>query len=241
MKNLLSQYVNFQSKTIYNNKVPPALEQECVQAFFNGIKNGVFVDVGANDPFIESQSYHLEQLGWNGLLIEPLPNMCALLREHRTSTVVPYACSSKENHKKILPLISFGVCSTLESKLIHTNKVKQDVIHIETRTLDSILEENNIEVNFDLLSIDVEGHEIELFKGFDIQRWKPKLVLLEDHVTSQDKHKFMITNGYKFLLRTGLNTWYIQNTDGYAISLKSKFEFIRKYYLGILFRKLRIK
>jgi hypothetical protein len=119
--------------------------------------------------------------------------------------------------------------------------VKQDVIHIETRTLDSILEENNIEVNFDLLSIDVEGHEIELFKGFDIQRWKPKLVLLEDHVTSQDKHKFMITNGYKFLLRTGLNTWYIQNTDGYAISLKSKFEFIRKYYLGILFRKLRIK
>jgi FkbM family methyltransferase len=241
MKNLLSQYLNFQSKTIYNNKVPPALEQECVQSFFNGKTNGVYVDVGANDPFIESQSFHLEQMGWNGLLIEPLPNMCALLREHRTSTVVPYACSSIDNHKKILPLISFGVCSTLESKLIHTNKVKQDVIYIETRTLDSILEENNIEANFDLLSIDVEGHEIELFKGFDIQRWKPKLVLLEDHVTSQDKHKFMITNGYAFLLRTGLNSWYVQNTKDYSISLKSKFEFIRKYYLGIFFRKLRIK
>jgi hypothetical protein len=119
--------------------------------------------------------------------------------------------------------------------------VKQDVIYIETRTLDSILEENNIEINFDLLSIDVEGHEIELFKGFDIQRWKPKLVVLEDHVTSQDKHKFMTANGYDFLLRTGLNSWYVRNTNDYAISLKSKFEFIRKYYLGILFRKLRIK
>jgi hypothetical protein len=51
----------------------------------------------------------------------------------------------------------------------------------------------------------------------------------------------MIANGYAFLLRTGLNSWYVQNTKNYSISLKSKFEFIRKYYLGILFRKLRIK
>jgi FkbM family methyltransferase len=241
MKNTLSKFVDFKNKKIYDNKVPPSLEQECVRAFFSNAKDGIFVDVGANDPFIESQSYHLEQLGWHGLLIEPLPNMCELLRKNRTGIVVPYACSSKENHKKILPLISFGVCSTLESKLIHTNKVKQDVIYIETRTLDSILEENNIKESFDLLSIDVEGHEIELFKGFDIQRWKPKLVLLEDHVTTQDKHKFMVKNGYQFLLRTGLNTWYVNDASSYSVSLKSKFEFIRKYWLGILFRKFRIK
>jgi FkbM family methyltransferase len=241
MKKTLSQYVDFKNKKIYDNKIPPSLEQECVQSFFSNVTKGTFVDVGANDPFIESQSYHLEQLGWHGLLVEPLPNMCELLRQNRTGVVVPYACSSKENHKKILPLISFGVCSTLESKLIHTNKVKQDVIYIETRTLDSILEENNIEEGFDLLSIDVEGHEIELFKGFDIKKWQPKLVLLEDHVTKQDKHKFMTSNGYQFLLRTGLNTWYVRNANQYSISLKSKFEFFRKYWLGILFRKMRIK
>lgn len=125
--------------------------------------------------------------------------------------------------------------------MIHTNKVKQEVIYIETRTLDSILEENNIKENFDLISIDVEGHEIELFKGFDIRRWRPKLVLLEDHVTTQDKHRFMISNGYQFLLRTGLNTWYVHNANEYAVSLKSEFEFFRKYWLGLFFRKLRIK
>lgn len=241
MKKTLGQYVDFSNKKIYDNKIPPSLEQECVRSFFSNEKNGTFIDVGANDPFLESQSYHLEQLGWSGLLIEPLPNMCELLRQNRTGVVVPYACSSKENHKKILPLISFGMCSTLEDKLIHTNKLKQEVIYIETRTLDSILEENHIKENFDLISIDVEGHEIELFKGFDIKRWRPKLVLLEDHVTTQDKHKFMISNGYQFLLRTGLNTWYVRNANEYFVSLKSQFEFFRKYWLGILFRKMRIK
>ena len=167
------------------NKIPHELEQECVHTFFSNVNSGILVDVGANDPFIESQSYHLEKLGWHGLLIEPLPNMCELLRQNRTGVVVPYACSSKENHKKILPLISFGVCSTLESKLIHTNKVKQDVIYIETRTLDSILEENNInftkatlyrtvasdlsdleDVSYDMLVFFSPGGIESLFKNF---------------------------------------------------------------------------
>lgn len=78
MKKTLSQYIDFKNKIIHFNKIPPELEQECVQSFFSNASSGIFVDVGANDPFIESQSYHLEQLGWHGLLIEPLLNMCEL-------------------------------------------------------------------------------------------------------------------------------------------------------------------
>jgi FkbM family methyltransferase len=241
MVNSLQKYVDFKNKKIRINKVPPMLEQACVQSFFDNKTEGTYVDVGANDPFIDSQSYHLEQLGWDGLLIEPLPNMADILRKHRRGKVIPYACSSKENHMKILPLISFGVCSTLESKLIHTNKIKQEVINIETRTLDSILEANQIRPNFDLLSIDVEGHEIELFKGFTLNKWKPKLILLEDHVISHAKHNYMTSNGYQLLLRTGLNSWYVPDADKYKISLYSRLELIRKYWLGLIFRKFRIR
>ncbi len=38
-------------------------------------KNGVYVDVGANEPFIGSQTYLLEENGWDGLLIEPQPDL----------------------------------------------------------------------------------------------------------------------------------------------------------------------
>jgi FkbM family methyltransferase len=241
MKKQIDSYINFDTKCVLKNKIPPSLEQECVQNFFENKRDGVFVDVGANDPFIDSQSFHLEQLGWRGLLIEPLPDMCELLRKHRKSKVIPFACSSKENHKKVLPLISFGVCSTLEEKLIHSNKLKKEIIHIETRTLDSILEENNIQPNFDLLSIDVEGHEVELFKGFSIRKWSPKLILLEDHVLNRRKHNFMTENGYQLLLRSGLNSWYIPDSNNWDTSLIAQLEFIRKYYIGILFRKFKIK
>lgn len=241
MKKEIDCYINFDTKIVLKNKISPSLEQECVRKFFENKKDGVFVDVGANDPYIDSQSFHLEQLGWGGLLIEPLPNMCELLRKHRKGMVIPYACSGIENHKKVLPLISFGVCSTLETKLIHSNKLKNEIIHIEARTLDSILEDNKIEPSFDLLSIDVEGHEIELFKGFSIKKWKPKLILLEDHVLNQKKHNHMIQNDYQLLLRSGLNSWYIPKNNKWKISLLARMEFIRKYYIGILFRKFKIK
>jgi len=241
MKNEINSYINFDTKLVLKNKIPPKIEQECVQKFFENNKDGIFVDVGANDPYIDSQSFHLEQLGWSGLLIEPLPDMCELLRKHRKGAVIPYACSSSENHKKILPLISFGVCSTLETKLIHSNKLKKETIQIETRTLDSILEDNKVQPNFDLLSIDIEGHEVELFKGFSIKKWKPKLILLEDHVLNQKKHNYMIQNDYQLLLRSGLNSWYIPKNNKWKISLKAQLEFIRKYYIGILFRKFKIK
>ncbi len=204
-------------------------------------KNGIFVDVGANDPYRDSQSFHLEQLGWSGLLIEPLPDMCELLRKHRRGAVIPYACSSRENHKKILPLISFGVCSTLEAKLVHSNKKQKQTIQIETRTLDSILEDNKIEPHFDFLSIDVEGHEVELFKGFSITKWRPKLILLEDHVLSRMRHNHMIRNDYQLLFRSGLNSWYIPKDGKWKFSLVAQLEFIRKYYIGVLVRKFRIE
>ena len=45
-------------------------EKVLVREFFGDTK-GFFVEVGANDPRQGSQSWHLEQAGWRGVLIEP--------------------------------------------------------------------------------------------------------------------------------------------------------------------------
>ena len=45
-------------------------------AFFGNIK-GYYVEVGANDPRERSQTWHLEQQGWTGVLIEPQPDLAA--------------------------------------------------------------------------------------------------------------------------------------------------------------------
>ena len=72
----------------------------------------------------------------------------------------------------------------------------QRVIEVPVRTLDDILAEAQAPVPFDLLSLDVEGHELKVLEGFTFARWRPRLVLLEDHVGDLSKHRALTAAGY---------------------------------------------
>jgi len=65
-------------------------ETRLVAAFFGNIK-GYYVEVGANDPRERSQTWHLEQQGWTGVLIEPQPDLAATLRAERKGKVFAVA------------------------------------------------------------------------------------------------------------------------------------------------------
>jgi hypothetical protein len=62
-------------------------EKQLVAAFFGGRK-GYFVEVGANEPQLRSQTWHLEQAGWTGVLIEPQPGLADKLRAAQRSARV---------------------------------------------------------------------------------------------------------------------------------------------------------
>ena len=229
---------DFNTRHIQQFSNEPALEKQLVQAFFAGRK-GFYVDVGANDPVLDSQSQHLEALGWTGLLVEPDPDCCELLRKTRTGTVVEMACSSPENAGKQLLLNRAGPHSTLEDRPIALGAVVRSTVAVQCETLDAILQTYCAPAGFDLLSIDIEGHELVALSGFSFAVWKPKLVLIEDHVTHLQKHAMMKNNGYQLVLRTGLNSWYVSREMTYTFSLASRLEFVRKYYLGLPLRKFR--
>jgi FkbM family methyltransferase len=232
---------NFHERKISIFKNLPHDEQELVRAFFKNKEEGFYVDVGANDPILESQTDHLEKLGWDGLLIEPLTNYCEALRAKRNGRVVQFACSAPENHNKSLKLLVAGVHSTLNETPIALGTDSNLYVEVVCKTLDSILTDNNVKENFDFISIDIEGHEMEMFKGFTLSKWKPTLVLLEDHVTNHEKHLFMTQNEYQLIMRTGINSWYVPKSLGYKLTLFALFQYVRKYYLGLYLRKLKYR
>ena len=229
---------DFNTRHIQQFSNEPALEKQLVQAFFGGQK-GFYVDVGANDPVLDSQSQHLEALGWTGLLVEPDPDCCELLRKSRSGTVVEMACSSPENAGRQLLLNRAGPHSTLEDRPIALGAVVRSTVAVQCETLDMILQTHAAPAGFALLSIDIEGHELVALSGFSFAVWKPKLVLIEDHVTHLQKHALMKANGYQLILRTGLNSWYVSEEMTYTFSLAARFEYFRKYYLGLPLRKFR--
>jgi FkbM family methyltransferase len=215
-----------------------AEETAMVAAFF-GSKRGYFVEVGANEPRTRSQTWHLEQAGWTGVLIEPQPDLVRQLRAHRSAQVFAVACSSPDHAGQMLPLHVAGPLSSLDRDGMAPGAKPEKIIHVPVRTLDSVLEEAGAPAQFDFLSIDVEGHEIEVLRGFDIARWRPRLILLEDHVADLSKHRFLTMAGYRIIRRYENNGWYVPCAAANKISWADRWEILRKYYFALPVRKLR--
>src|SRR6266700_663137 len=149
--------------------LPPDVETRLVRDFF-GDAPGFFVDVGANDPEIGSQTWHLEQAGWSGILVEPQPDLAQKLRQARNAKVFAVACSAPANAGKSMPLHLAGPLSTLNERLMDVTRRAEAVIAVPVLTLDQILREAAAAPPIGFLSIDVEGHAHEVLQGLDLAR-----------------------------------------------------------------------
>jgi FkbM family methyltransferase len=220
-------------------RLPDGREQELVRKFFGGMRSGFFAEVGANRPQQQSQTWHLERLGWRGVLIEPQPDLAEELSRVRLAKVFAVACSSRQNAGKRMRLHVAGALSALDRERMAPGTQPERVIEVPARTLDDILVEACAPVQFEFLSIDVEGHELEVLSGFDLARWRPRLILIEDHVGSLKRHKFMKNSGYRLIRRCENNGWYVPRDAVVTVGLQERWDIIRKYYLGLPFRIAR--
>jgi len=213
-----------------------AREQELIGAFL-GNAPGTFVEVGANDPILLSQTRDLERRGWNGILIEPLREYAEQLRSGRLARVFQVAAGAPEDEGKKLPLLVAGALSTLEPSIVEDVR-PSEIRQVPVRTLDSILAEAGLD-RVDFLSIDVEGAELAVLRGFSIARYRPRLILVEDDVHDLTKHAYLAAHGYKLVRRTALNNWYVPRDMPFPISPFGRWQLIRKLYLGTWWRRLK--
>lgn len=217
---------------------PWQVEDQLKAEFFGTTQSGFFVEVGANQPQQGSQTWQFEQAGWRGILVEPQPDLADRLRQARRANVVAAACSSPANAGRTMKLHVLGPHSSLNRDLAVTGVLAEAEIEVSVRTLDDILVEAGAPVPIDFISIDVEGHEPEVLAGFDLARWRPQLLLVEDHVTDLATHRFLTRAGYRLIRRTGPNGWYVPQATAPRVGL-GWWPLARKYYFALPIRKLR--
>jgi FkbM family methyltransferase len=217
---------------------PWQAENQLKTEFFGPQRNGFFVEVGANQPQQGSQTWQFEQAGWRGVLVEPQPDLAERLRQSRRAQVVAAACSSPANAGRAMTLHVLGPHSSLNRGLAVTGVVAEAEIKVPVRTLDDILAEAGAPSPIDFVSIDVEGHEPDVLAGFDLARWRPRLLLVEDHVTDLATHRFLSRAGYRLIRRTGPNGWYVPQAAAPRVGL-GWWPLARKYYFALPIRKLR--
>ena len=210
--------------------------------YFKRRTQGIFVDVGANRPARRNQTWFLECQGWSGLLIEPNPGLCQLLRAQRplSRTIQAAVCGPGEEGEAELHLAVDDAKSSLRPEWDHA--LTGTRIRVATRTLDSILAEAGLG-RIDFLSLDVEGMELSALRGLDLERYQPGLILLEDHFYDHRKHSYLRGRNYKLVKRTGYNNWYVpRSAPASLFSMCSFLELLKlgkKMWLNMPFNNLR--
>jgi FkbM family methyltransferase len=219
------------------------VENFLIWDFFQRNTIGFFVEVGAHDPLVFSQTWLLERYGWKGILIEPQAACCEKLRQQRpNSTIFQVACTSPEG-KKIhgeAKLFLGDTASSLKPNMFDPSTTYRGVEIVKLMTLDEILEEVGFDKKLDFLSIDTEGSELEILHGFNIKKYNPTLILVEYHVYSLKLHNYLKDHGYKLVRRTKNNNWYIPKSVKFPVNTSERLALLRKMYLGTPFRKLKL-
>jgi FkbM family methyltransferase len=169
-------------------QIPPSNLNEIYLKYFGYKTNGYFVEVGAFDGESYSNTSGLADIGWNGLYIEPVNSYyTACQNRHKKNSniqVINRAISFEDN--QILTINISGPLSTVSEKSLNNFKrmnwgswgATQEIVGM---TLNTTLEEYLIPINFDLLVIDVEGYEYQVLREWDINKWAPKMVIIELH------------------------------------------------------------
>jgi FkbM family methyltransferase len=187
---------------------------------------GTYVEIGANDGIQVSNTYCLAKKGWRGELVEPISKLAnrASLNYCEYPLVSVHNIAIGAPGEKEIELSIAGLLSTARPELFeeyrHISWARESLtgesIKIKTTTLDEFLVFNNLHQNFELLVIDVEGYEAQVFSGFNIDHWKPKMIIVELSDTHPDLRALsqehaginleLIANGYIVVYKDAINT-----------------------------------
>lgn len=180
----------------------------------DGVKS--FIDIGANDGVLFSNTYKFAKNGAQGLCVEPSPSAFRKLKLNQLLnkgvSCINAAISNKSG--KVL-LQEDGYESTL-SRVI--NKRTKTSIKIPCYTMLDILSKFPNFRKVDMVSIDVEGHEYEVLDGMPITDFYSKLLIIEsDKSQIEELNKLNFFKDYKPIISNGINTFFIHNEENLEI------------------------
>jgi FkbM family methyltransferase len=191
--------------------------------------DGFFVEVGAFDGVLWSNTLTLVNEGWSGIYFEPHEDQFnALNANHGDNPDLHLRKMALSNYHGLAELYLGGSISTISEKtkdlyLEIPGFSSTGLAHgisdtVEVSTLDTELD-GMAPVGFEVLIVDVEGSEMDVLDGFSIEKYMPVLAVIETHDKFPDErlnskaaliNEYMKGAGYTLLQSDIINSVYVR-------------------------------
>ena len=180
-----------------------------IDYIFKSKTTGFYLDVGCQHPISNNNTYKFYKKGWRGINIDLDEKNIRLFNLERPKDINICKCVSSDISEKNLYFFHSGSpINSLEKKTVY-NKKNYEIKKIKTFTLNSIIENYNFE-SIDYFNLDVEGHELDVLKSFNIKRYKPKVISVEFIDYQMDKLEFK-NNDINRIIESEIYKYFISN------------------------------
>ena len=196
-------------------------EDAVIRSLLDEHQPGVYIDVGCHDPIKTSNTLSLYLHGWWGIAIDANESLMRRYRATRRRDIAVCAAVSDEEREMVFHEFDFELVNTLSDEVLDEWRSKwperrQRVV--TTRRLDSILAEYlPPRTEISLLSVDVEGHDLNVLRSIDLNRYRPKLIVVEIHhfqLADAAQHpltRYLAEAEFQLIGYDGLNGYFLDH------------------------------
>lgn len=183
------------------------------------VDHGLYIDIGAQDPIVDSVSLAFHEHGWRGVHVEPTSHYAELLRQQRPGDmVIQAAVGDGQAVLRFFEIPGTGI-STADSVIADQHRERGfDVreITVPSVPLSAVFEAvGEAEVHW--LKIDVEGFEAQVLSSWGGTSLRPWIVVVESILplsrieTHQKWEATLLSYGYASVYFDGVNRFYVSD------------------------------
>ena len=177
----LKKLLNGNASIIYSQTGEDAI----IRTLLDANKPGFYVDVGCHDPIKASNTFYLYLHGWRGINVDANERLIRKFSSTRRCDIAVCAAISDEEKEMSFYEFREEAVSTLSADILPEWKRNWSLLRerkVATRTLNSLLKEHFPGgVHVDLLTVDVEGHDLNVLRSIDLNTYRPRLIVVEMH------------------------------------------------------------
>ena len=181
------------------------------------VQHGFYIDVGANDPTVDSVTKAFYDRGWRGINVEPLKSHHQDLLRARPNDINLLCAAGPEYGQIDIWECDVRGWATASEDVIqkHEKDGHSGVLHkVALFPLRDICEQY-AQGDIHFLKIDVEGFERDVLMGMNFKKFRPWIVLIEATKPNsaeeiyEDWETLIVSNDYIFVYADGLNRFYV--------------------------------